>query len=151
MRKSFVLLFLLAILCASAAQSGGQATYVGGTLAAFQSGLKGTIQTASQDAFVFEARTSTLRVPYGRITSVEYGQEANRRVLLALVVSPLFLLLKARGHFVTLHFTDENGKHEVVVLRVDKRLIRAELSTLEAKTGRAVEYQDAEARRYRRS
>ena len=151
MIRSSGFLFLLSIVCAPAAQPGGQAIYVGGTLPAFTSGLKGTVQTAIPDAFVFATHTSTLRVPYEKITSVEYGQEANRRVLLAFAISPVFLLLKARGHFITLHFTGESGKHEVVVLRIDKRLIRAELATLEAKTGRAVEYQDADARRSRRS
>ena len=80
---------------------------------------------------------------------IEYGQEVSRRVVLAWVISPIFLLLKARAHFVTLGFTDETGKHQAIVLRVDKHLIRSELAALEARTGHTVQYQDAEARKFR--
>jgi hypothetical protein len=115
------------------------------------SGLTGTVRTADPDAFVFVTQSSTLRIPYQRINSIEYGQEVSRRVVLAFVLSPLFLLAKARAHFVTLDFTDESGTRQTILLRVDKRLIRSELATLETKTGRQVEYQDSEARKFRRS
>ena len=148
MTRNLVLLSLLLAVVATAAQPGGQARCVGGTLAAFQTGLKGTVQTADQNAFVFVTNSSTLRIPYQKINSVEYGQEVSRRVVLAWVVSPLFLLMKARAHFVTLNFTDDNGRQQALVLRVDKHLIRPALATLEARTGRAVQYHDADARKF---
>lgn len=143
-------MFLLVTVGLAATEPGGRARCVGGTLATFQSGLKGTVRTADQNAFVFVTATSTLRIPYERIDLIEYGQDVGRRVVLAWVISPIFLLLKARAHFVTLGFTDETGKHQAIVLRVDKRLIRSALAVLEARTGRTVQYQDAEARKFRR-
>jgi hypothetical protein len=69
--------------------------------------------------------------------------------VLAYAVSPMFLLMKARKHFVTLQFTDGAGQQQAVVLRVDKNLVRPLLASLEAKTGRVIEYQDDNARRTR--
>lgn len=150
MTRYLVCMFFVVTAGSAATEPGGKVRCVGGTLAAFKSGLKGTVRTADQDAFVFVTPTSTLRIPYAKIDTIEYGQEVSRRVLLSWVISPLFLLLKARAHFITLGFTDETGKHQAIVLRVDKRLIRSELSALEARTGRMVEYQDGEARKFHR-
>jgi len=59
----------------------------------------------------------------------------------------MFLLSKSRKHFVTLGYVDEDGRQQVLVLRIDKGDIRSVLTGLEAKTGRRVEYQDGEARK----
>jgi hypothetical protein len=140
----------LAAFAAQAEVPGGSARFVGGSVAGWATGTAGRIDTVSQDTFVFSTAGHTARIPYVRIKSVEYGQETSRRVLLAWMISPIFLLSKARAHFVTLHFVDENGKQQALVLRVDKRSIRSTLAILEARTGRTVEYQDSEARKYRR-
>jgi len=141
--------FLAAALCAHAAGPGGSAICIGGTLPEFTAGLKGAVRTAEPDAFVFASGTSTIRIPYARIGIVEYGQEVGRRVLLGYMVSPMFLLLKKRAHYVTLGFTDASDRQQVLVLRVDKSFIRSMLATLEARTGRAVRYLDHEARKSR--
>ena len=95
--------------------------------------------------------SATLRIPYAKINLVEYGQDVGRRIVLAWVVSPIFLLSKAHKHFITVGYTDDNGKQQAIVLRVDKRLVRSALATLEAKTGRTVTYQDENARKFRKS
>jgi hypothetical protein len=133
----------------SSAAASDRATYVGGTLSMFRSGASGTIGSAEADALVFTANRTTIRIPYRSVKTIEYGQNVNRRVLLAYTVSPMFLLSKARKHFVTLQFTDDAGQQQAVVLRVDKNLVRPLLASLEAKTGRVVEYQDDNARRTR--
>ena len=74
-----------------------------------------------------------------------------RRIVLAWVVSPIFLLSKAHKHFITVGYTDDDGKQQAIVLRVDKRLVRSALASLEAKTGRTVTYQDDNARKFRKS
>ena len=59
----------------------------------------------------------------------------------------MLLLSKSRRHYVTLGYIDDAGKQQAMVLRVDKGDIRMVLASLEARTGRRVEYQDDEARK----
>lgn len=65
----------------------------------------------------------------------------------AVLISPILLLSKQRKHFVTLGYTDGDGKQQAVVVRIEKGDIRSVLTGLEARTGRRVEYQDDEARK----
>jgi hypothetical protein len=66
---------------------------------------------------------------------------------MAVIVSPMFLLSKKRSHFLTLGYTDEEGRQQAMVFRVDKNDIRSVLVSLEARTGRKVQFQDEEARK----
>jgi hypothetical protein len=59
----------------------------------------------------------------------------------------MFLLSKSRQHFVTLGYTDDNGKQQAMVFQVAKRDIRAVLVALEARSGRRVQFQEEEARK----
>jgi hypothetical protein len=85
-------------------------------------------------------------VPYDRINLIEYGQKVDRRVLAAVLVSPLLLLAKKREHFLTVGYADEDEHQQAMIFRVDKDDIRAILVSLEARTGRKVEFQDDNAR-----
>ncbi len=52
-----------------------------------------------------------MRVAYDRIDLLEYGQKVDRRLLMAVVISPMFLLSKKRKHFLTsVEYTDESGR-----------------------------------------
>jgi hypothetical protein len=62
------------------------------------------------------------------------------------LVSPLFLLSKKREHFLTVGYEDEDSRQQAMIFKVDKDDIRAILVSLEARTGRKVEFQD-DARR----
>jgi len=88
-----------------------------------------------------------VRIPYESVNLLEYGQQVSRRYAMAVVISPLLLLSKSRKHFLTIGYTDEEGRQQAIVLQVDKSHIRPVLAGLEAKTGRRVEYQDQEARK----
>lgn len=66
---------------------------------------------------------------------------------MAVVISPVFLLAKTRKHFLTVGYTDEDGKQQAMVFRLDKNGIRPMLVGLEARTGLKVQYQDPEARK----
>jgi hypothetical protein len=133
-----------------AGEAGGRATYLGGTTAGLEANADGDVLTTSRDLFVFVSRTSTVSIPYSKINQIEYGQEVGRRVVLAYVVSPLFLLLKARKHFITLEYRDESNVQQTMVLRIDKFFVRPALAVLEARTGISVRYQDEDARKFRR-
>jgi hypothetical protein len=133
--------------CLIAGQPGSRVQYVGGTIVQIPQGCSGRAQTLDEQFFVFYSKGASWRVPYDSIDLLEYGQKVDRRYLAAVIVSPLFLLSKSRSHFLTIGYTDESGKHQALIFRVNKDDIRSALVTLEARTGRRVEFQDEEARK----
>lgn len=141
-----LLLFVIPILL-PAGQPGGHAEYVGGTVEQFKAGEDGRIHTENQTIMVFTGKNGSLGVPYDRINLLEYGQNASRRIVLAAVISPVFLLSKARRHFLTVGYQDDQGRQQALVFRVEKGNIRALLASLEARTGVRVQFQDNEARK----
>ncbi|MGH9774327.1 MAG: hypothetical protein ACRD50_05205 [Candidatus Acidiferrales bacterium] len=141
------LLLAVPVVCSLAAVRGKDARYVGGTISAIPANTEGRIELG-QDAAVFNAKSGTnLTMPYSKIQSLEYGQKAGRRLGMALVVSPLFLLSHKRRHFLTITFTDEAGKDQGAVFELAKGVVRETLSTLETKTGKKVEYDSDEAQK----
>ena len=137
--------FLLA-LPALAAQPGIHAQFVGGTLPEF-SKSSARLDLSDGAALTVHNQHCDLRIPYGKVNAIEYGQNVSRRYAAAVLISPVLLLSKSRKHFVTVGYTDEEGKQQAVVMRVEKGDIRSLLASLEARTGRRVEYQDDEARK----
>lgn len=126
--------------------------YVGGTAAKIESGDSGSIELTDDHYLAFYTRgrkgaPGQVRVPYDHVNLLEYGQKVDRRLLMAVVISPMFLLSKQRKHFLTIGYTDEEGRQQALVFRVDKNAIRPVLVSLEARTGLKVEYQDEDARK----
>jgi len=143
-----VLVALAALaVCAGAAERGAAAEYVGGTLAAMEAGMEGRLSAADPVSLVFATKRAALRIPYERINMIEYGQRVDRRLLEAILISPLLILSKKRAHYLAIGYQSEDGRQEAVLLRVDKNAIRAVLVSLEARTGLRVTYMDAEARK----
>lgn len=139
---------LLLGLCALLrAEDGAPARYIGGTMASLTSDVDGRIRTTDELFLEFRCRNRQISVPYDKLNLLEYGQNVNRRVALAVVISPLFMLSKSRQHFLTVGFTDRDGKQQAMVFRVDKAKIRSILVALEARTGLKVQYQDDQARK----
>jgi len=143
-------LLVLAVMAGSAAQPGGHATCMGGTIASIRSGTSGQLVTDAPNAFLFVASSTTVTIPYNKINMLEYGQDVGRRVLLAWAVSPVFLLMKARAHYLTVGFIDADDHQQTLVFRLDKRIVRSTLATLEARSGRNLTYQDPDARKSHR-
>lgn len=143
----------LTVLCglfaaiSAAGESGARAAYVGGTVAGVGNRVQGIILTTDDNRFYFEAKAMTVQVPYENINLLEYGQKASRRYAMAIVISPMLLLSKKRSHFLTVGFTDEQGKQQALVFQLDKNDVRAVLAGLEARTGLKVQHQDDEARK----
>lgn len=96
---------------------------------------------------MFRTKQTSLRIPYDKINTIEYGQRVNRRYAEAILISPFLLLAKKRKHFLTVGYTDEQGRQQALLFRVHKDAVRSVLVSLEARTGRKVEYQDEEARK----
>jgi hypothetical protein len=121
--------------------------YVGGTMTSIKQATEGKSSTDDEKFFKFSYKKGNLQIPYERVDSLEYGQKAGRRVGVAIMVTPLALLSKKRKHFLTLNYTDENEKQQALVFELGKDIVRVTLASLEARTGRKVEYQDEEARK----
>ena len=124
-----------------------RAEYVGGTAAKLESGASGAIQVTDERYFAFYTKKTQVRVAYDHINELQYGQKVDRRLLMAVVISPVFLLSKKRKHLLTVGYTDEEGRHQALVFQVDKNDIRATLASLEARTGVRIQYQDEDARK----
>jgi hypothetical protein len=135
-----------AIVCSPARADAG-ARYSGGTLASVAAGSNGNLRTTDEVFLEFRCKGRQVHVPYDKINLLEYGQTVNRRLALAVVISPLFMLSKARRHYLTIGYSTEDGKQQAMVFQVDKGHIRAVLVSLEARTGLKVQYQDDEARK----
>lgn len=123
-----------------------KAVYRGGTLSLFEPPAEGELFTDLPAALVFVTKRGRLAIRWNDVNSLEYGQKAGRRLGLAIVISPLFLLSKKRRHYLTIGFLDENGEQQAAVFELGKRIVRATLASLEAKTGLLVEYEDEKAR-----
>lgn len=143
-----VLMFVFAVDCLAFAGIGSDKTaYIGGTENQIKDGIEGRSSAKDEKIFVFDSKAGKLEIPYGHVDSLEYGQKAGRRVGLALTISPWLLLSKKRKHYLTIGWTDAQEKQHAAVFELGKSIVRTTLATLEARTGRKIEYQDDEARK----
>jgi hypothetical protein len=145
--KRLAVLSLVAYSLLWARSSGGHAEYVGGTISQIPDGCSGTVTAVDEQYFVFYSKKASWRVPYDKINLLEYGQKVDRRYIAAALLSPLFLLAKKRSHFLTVGYSDDENRQQAMVFRVGKDDIRMMLVSLEARTGRKVEFQDDDARK----
>ncbi len=145
-------LFLGLILCLKILDAAdNKAEFVGGTLSTFKSGQDGRLTMDKTDLMVFGSKQHQVTILYRQVHSIEYGQKVDRRYLEAILISPMFLLSKKRDHYLTIHYRDENGFDQALVLRLPKSSVRPTLASLEARTGLKVKVQDDEARKAYRS
>ena len=131
----------------AAAEPGVKVQIAGGTVSAIAIRSTMRLDLTGAESLRFHSGKSDIGISYRKINTVEYGQNVSRRYAAAVLISPVLLLSKSRKHFVTIGYVDEEGKQQALVLRVEKGDIRSVLASLEARTGRRVEYQDGEARK----
>jgi hypothetical protein len=139
--------FVFALPPLSGADSGSKAFYVGGTVAEIHRKSTVRIDCTGGESLNVRLAHGSLAVPYRNINTIEYGMRVNRRYVEALLISPVFLVAKKRSHFLTVGYEDPDGNQQAMILEVSKSEIRPLLVSLEARTGRRVEYQDEEARK----
>jgi hypothetical protein len=149
---SLALVLALAFGATSAFAASDSASYYGGTVAAFKDAKKevnGHLVTTDETELKFiYGKNQVVSIPYARFIDMEYGQKSGRRVGAAvattILLGPLGLLTlfsKKQDHFLTLGFTDEAGKEQVAVFKLNKGMVRTVLPILEARSGKKVEYQ----------
>jgi hypothetical protein len=139
-----------------------KAAYVGGTLAPFQYAddhAEGRLEFVDASHFSFiadrhPAEGRRVRVAYASIQDLEFGQKVSRRAVTtmgaAALAGPMTLLTRpaSRRHYLTITFLDEERRSQVVILELGKDIVRSALSTLEARSGKPIEYRDEAARKW---
>ena len=138
---------VLFALPAPAAEPGFRAQFIGGTVSGIAPKSSARLDLSGAEALILRDGKTEFSILYGRVNAIEYGQNVSRRYAAAVLISPVLLLSKSRKHFVTVGYADQAGAQQALVLRVDKKDIRSVLASLEARTGRRVDYQDNEARK----
>jgi len=146
MKRAALAVFALLPLL-QAGENGSRVSYMGGTVAGVPAKSSARIELTGDEALTFRVRDTLIQIPYRSVTNLEYGMHVSRRYMEAVLISPVFLAAKRRSHFLTIGYADVNGKQQAIVLEVGKAEIRPLLVSLEARTGRSVEYQDEEARK----
>ncbi|MGA2716028.1 MAG: hypothetical protein ABSG41_23255 [Bryobacteraceae bacterium] len=145
--KSSVLILLALSSLLQAGDTGSRVVYIGGTVPGVPNKSVARIEILQDDALRLSLRGSSLTIPYKDVNTLEYGLRISRRYVEAALISPIFLLGKKKTHFLTIGYVDSDGRQQAVVLEVGKDDIRPLLVSLEARTGRLVEYQDEDARK----
>lgn len=146
----------LALGVPTALAASDSASYYGGTMAEFKDAkkeIKGHLVTSDEKALIFKyGKNQTASIPYASFIDMEYGQKSGRRVGAAvattILLGPIGLLTlfsKKQDHFLTLGFTDDAGKEQVAVFKLNKGMVRTALPILEARSGKKVEYQSKSA------
>jgi hypothetical protein len=144
-RATLALLALSSLL--QAGGNGSRVLYVGGTVAGVPTKSSGRIELDQADSMTLVVHDQSIHVDYQNINTLEYGMRVSRRYMEAVLISPIFLVAKRRTHFLTIGYEDAEGRQQAIVLQVGKDEIRPLLVSLEARTGRKVEFQDEEARK----
>lgn len=144
---SRVLRLLAASLVLAAAEPGVKTQFIGGTVAGVKPKSVARLDLTGAESLALHCGKTEFRIDYRKVNTVEYGQNVSRRYAAAILISPVLLLSKSRRHYVTIGYVDQAGAQQALVFRVDKGDIRTVLASLEARTGRRVEYQDNEARK----
>lgn len=142
------------------AVDGDKAAYTGGTFAPYAGidDVEGPLLTTDPHALTLAPKhRDALVIDYARIIDLEYGQKAGRRVGLAVglaLVNPIglaTLFSKKRRHFFTIGYTDATGAEQVAVLELGKDVVRTTLAIVETRSGKAITYQDDEAKKASRN
>src|ERR1035438_7436167 len=130
-----------------AGDAGGRGQYVGGAVPGVRGKSESRIEVSQSDVLRLTVKGESVQIPYKDVNTLEYGLRMSRRYVEAALISPIFLMGKKKTHFLTIGYTDHEGNQQAMVLQVGKDDIRPLLVSLEARTGRRIEYQDEEARK----
>ncbi len=139
---------LVAALPSSVFAGADKVKFQGGTLP-IKNDTELVVNLADPVAAIFaNGKGDAVRIPWTGIKMIEYGQTASRRVTSAILLSPLALFSKARKHFVSVEWTDDQGQGQAAAFHADKNNFRSILGALHAKSNVDVTCGDPEAAKY---
>jgi hypothetical protein len=128
--------------------TGEEVMYVGGTIAHIPEATEGGMDIKDPKKLVFSSEKGSFEIPYAAIKTLEYGQKAGRRVGVAIVITVWALFSKKRKHFLTIGYDDPEGAPQGVVLEIAKGRAKTFITVIEARSGKKVEYESAEAKNH---
>lgn len=143
----FALLFTLTLVSFAGGVSNDKSAYQGGTESDIPAGTDGYCTTGNEREFIFAFKNGQLVIPYDQVNDLEYGQDAARRLTFSTAANPFRLFTKKKKHFLTIGWKDEHGRQHAAVFELGKSVVRPTIVTLEARTGKKVDYQDDSARK----
>lgn len=140
------LLFTLTVV-ALASVANDKAAYQGGTEGDIPAGTQGYCTTGNEREFIFSFQNGQLVIPYEQVNDLEYGQDVARRLTFSTAANPFRLFTKKKKHFLTIGWKDEHAQQHAAVFELGRSVVRPTIVTLEARTGKKVDYQDDAARK----
>jgi hypothetical protein len=152
MKRSIALyigLVFTVTLFAVAGVGNNKAAYQGGTESDIPAGTEGYCTTGNEREFIFAFQNGQgqLVIPYDQVNDLEYGMDAARRLTFSTAANPFRLFTKKKKHFLTIGWKDEHAQQHAAVFELGKSVVRPTIVTLEARTGKKVDYQDDAARK----
>jgi len=118
-----------------------KAMYVRGTLSAITERAEGRFNTQAETELTFSAgKKGSVAIPYAAIASLEFEQK-ERTVVIIGFAKPVS---KRLYYYLTIAYSDQEGKQQRGVFELGKDIIPAMLKTLEARSGKTVTFQDSE-------
>jgi len=107
-----------------------------------EAGVKGTLifdGNSKKVEFLNPAGAAAFSINYDAIRSMQYERTGQPRYLAAVVISPAFLLTRAKKHYLTIAYNDQSGEAHSVIVRLNKRNARKAVATATAQTSKSVE------------
>lgn len=126
---------------ASGAVRGDEAKYVSGSLSGIAENSEGKLDISGQSEMIFATtKGPNTAIPYKAIASLNYGENAGRRVSVA-------LLSKKRKHYLTVTFIDAAGKNQYAVFELAKGIVKSVGTYLETHSGKKLTFDSEDARK----
>jgi len=107
-----------------------------------EAGVKGTLifdGNSKKVEFLNPTGAAAFSINYDAIRSMQYERTGQPRYLAAVVISPAFLLTRAKKHYLTIEYNDQSGEAHSVIVRLNKRNARKAVATATAQTSKSVE------------
>ena len=117
-----------------------KALYVRGTLSAVKEKTEGRFNTQPETELAFNAgKRGSVAIPYAAIASLEFEQK--ERLVVVIGLGPP--VSKRLDHYLTITYSDPEGKEQSGVFELGKDIVRTLLKILEVRSGKAITFQHA--------
>ena len=121
-----------------------KALYIRGTLSTVKEKAEGRFNTQAETELAFNAgKKGSVAIPYAAIASLEFEQK--ERLVVVIGLGPP--VSKRLAHYLTITYSDPEGKQQSGVFELGKDIVRTTLKIVETRSGKELKYQDDEARK----
>jgi hypothetical protein len=145
-RVCLVLVILLTAAPAGTAVRGHECMYVAGTVASLAANTVGTLDMSDKQSLIFVTPGKRIELfAWDRVESLTYGEKVNTRWTVAISTRFGAPFNTRRRHFLTVAFEDGQGHPGGALLEIAKNDVNSALIVMEARTGRRVQFESADA------